>query len=339
MDKNKPTLMVLFYLVIVVGLCFTFPQSANAQSGTPAEVLAEINAYRAANGLEPLAENQYLNIAAQNHVNWMMETGDYGHTGEGGSTYTDRALAAGYGEGQDVRVTENWARGHQLTAYGVVHEMWKPSGIHNSQMLTTSYNEFGAGVGLDGDEMTVYVVVFGVLTESSLPESPAQPTATTAGPTSTPAPISQTIATATPNPDGSVLHVVQYGQALSAIADAYEIPLADLLAQNNLTEDSVIQPDQELLIVPASSPTETPTEDPTEPKETVEPTQKPSQTPTESVEPTPTRFDPTATEPSQRKASVLTNIFSGDTLWMGVGLVSLSVFGLGLLLYTSSRLQ
>lgn len=340
MNKIKPTSMILFNLLILLGLCFAFPQAAQAQSGTPAGVLAEINAYRADNVLGPLVENQYLNIAAQNHVNWMAETGQYSHTGEGGSTYTDRALAAGYGEGLGVRVTENWARGHQMTAYEVVHNSWKPSGIHNSQMLTTSYNEFGAGVALDGDGMTVYVVVFGIVTGGELPAAstlPTEATTTPGGPTRTPVPISETITTATPNPDGSVIHIVTSGQALVAIADAYDIPLADLLAQNNLTEETVIYPEQELLIVPAAIPSPTPTEALKTPEETLEPTPSPSQTPTEKSQPT--RITPTPTLPPQKNSSFLTNIFSGDTLWIGIGLVSVSVLGMVLLFFTSSKLE
>ncbi len=338
MKKNKPTVLVFLNLLTLLMLYFAFPQPAQAQAGTRAEVLAEINAYRAANGLGPLAENVYLNIAAQNHVDWMAATGTYSHIGEGGSTYTDRALAAGYGEGQRVRVTENWARGHQMTANEVVYEMWMPSGIHNSQMLTTSYNEFGAGVALDGDGMTVYVVKFGIVTGGNLPAVPAQPTDVPIGPTSTPVPISQSITTATPNPDGSIWHVVQYGQPPAAIAEAYGISLDDLLAQNNLTEDSVIYPEDELLIQPAKP--ETPTETIATPEKTPEePDLEPSATPTRPPQVIPTATTPTPTKLLQKNSSFLIDIFSGDTLWIGISLVCISVLGLGLLFYTSSRLQ
>jgi LysM repeat protein len=342
MNKRKTAILGFFNLMILLGLCFMDANPVQAQSGTAAGVLAEINAYRAANGLGPLVENQYLNIAAQNHVDWMAQTGQYSHTGAGGSTYTDRALAAGYGEGQGVRVTENWARGHKMSAYEVVYEMWKPSGIHNSQMLTTSYNEFGAGVALDGDGMTVYVVVFGIVTGGDLAPVatlPEEPTATPVGPTRTPAPISDTITTAAPNSDGSVIHVVKYGQPLAAIADAYKIPLADLLAQNNLTENSVIYPDQELLIEPANNQSPTPTEPPKTAEETSEPTPKPSRTPTKVLETDRTQATPTPTQTAQKNSGFLTGIFNGNTLWIGIVLVSISIFGLGLLFYTSARLD
>jgi hypothetical protein len=134
-----------------------------------------------------------------------------------------------------------------------------------------------------------------------------------------------------------VVHVVTSGQALAAIADAYDIPLADLLTQNNLTEDSVIYPEQELLIVPAALPSLTLTEAFQTPEETLEPTPSPSPTPTEKVQPT--RITPTPTLPPQKHSSFLTDIFSGDTLWIGIGLVSVSVLGMGLLFFTSSKLD
>ena len=337
MKKNNRTYLVYISLLITLILNFAMPSPAQAQSGTPAEVLSEINAYRAANSLGSLVENQYLNIAAQNHVNWMAETGNFGHTGAGGSTYTDRAIAAGYGEGQSVRVTENWARGYKMTASEVVYDMWMPSGIHNSQMLTTSYNEFGAGVTLDQDGMTVYVVVFGIVTGGSIRTLPPQPTDVPDWPTTTPVPLSETISTATPGPDGAVIHVVKPGEALAAIADAYEVPLANLLAQNAMTEDSVIYPNEELLVIPASGPTATPSENLVTPEETLEPTPKPSRTPTETVQQTRTGALPSPTQPPQRKTNGLINFFSGNTLWIGIGLVSMSVLGLGMLFFTSSK--
>lgn len=323
--KNNRFLTMLAILSVIT-LVFGAPETTHAQAGAPYEVLAEINGLRAANGLAPLVENQYLNIAAQNHANWIAETGQGGHIGEGGSTAYDRAVAVGYGEGLSVRVTENWARGYGLTAYGCVYDMWVPSSIHLSQMLTTYYYDFGAGVALDGSGMTVYVVKFGRVTSASAPPQP------TADPDATPVPFIQPVTTAEPNPDGSIIHVVQPGQTLWAIAEAYDIALADLLAQNDLTEDSAIYPDQELLIVPANAEEETKT---TTPTATEEPTPTPS--PTRTAQTTPTGVAPTPTETPRN--NFLVNIFSGDTRLVGFGLVGVSIFGIALLVFTSSRLK
>lgn len=331
---KKHRILAILYILSFFALVLDAPETVHAQAGTAFEVLAEINGFRSANGLSPLAENQYLNLAAQNHANWIAETGIGSHIGEDGSTAADRALAVGYGEGAQVWVTENWARGPELTASACVYDMWAPSTDHVDNMLTTWHNEFGAGVALDSDGFTVYVVVFAHSSGSSVPD---QPTITPGGPTSTPAPIVMPVATAEPNPDGSVIHIVQPGQTLWAIVDAYEISMADLLAQNGLTEDSDIFPDQELLIVPASIEIEAESETTATP-ETITPTPLPS--PTKTAEPQREATNaPTPTEAPQTQSGFLANIFSGETLWIGIGLVAVSVFGIALLFFTSSRLK
>ena len=326
-------------IITFLAICLNLPEPVQAQAGTAWEVLAEINAYRAANGLDPLVENQYLNISSQNHVEWMAETGIYSHTGIDGSTSTDRAIAAGYGGGTSVRVTENWARGPGMTASEVVYQSWATSSIHNSQMLTTSYDEFGAGVTLDTDGMTVYVVNFGTVIGGSI-QQPADTTQATPGPSSTPAPIIQPIVTSTPNPDGSVIHIVQYGETLWNIVEAYNINMPDLLAQNGLTEEDAIFPDQQLLIIPANTNLEeTPQTTGTPMAETLTPTLIPSPTETRTPFPSPSAMPTEQTATPEPRTSFLKTIFSGDTLFVGIGLVAVSVFGIGLLFFTSSRLK
>ncbi|MFU8827286.1 MAG: CAP domain-containing protein [Brevefilum sp.] len=335
--RHLPRSLAILALIGLVALALGGPRDVKAQAGTPFEVLAEINGLRVANGMAPLSENQYLNIAAQNHANWIAATGQGGHTGEGGSSPADRALAVGYGGGASVRVTENWARGPGLTPYGVVYTMWAPSSAHINNMLTTWHNEFGAGVALDGQGMTVYVVKFGHVVGSV----PPQPTSVPGGPTGTPAPLIQPIVTAEPNADGSVIHVVQFGQTLWGIAEAYEISMVRLLELNFLQEDSPIYPNQELLIVPPN-----PAVDEAEDEDPEEATPTPTETPTPTPTRTPTRTPmpdieeaPTPTEAPNPGRNVLINIFSGDTLWVGIGLVAVSLLGIVLLFVTSSRLK
>jgi LysM repeat protein len=69
------------------------------------------------------------------------------------------------------------------------------------------------------------------------------------------------IITATPRPDGALVHVVEPGQVLWNIAEAYKISLAEIMALNNLTDKSVIYPGNKLLIKPAeATPTITATQ-------------------------------------------------------------------------------
>ncbi len=334
--KQKQRISAILALSILLILLLGAPKPVDAQAGTPFQVLAEINGLRAANGMAPLSENQFLNIAAQNHADWIAATGQGGHTGAGGSSAADRAIAVGYGGGATVRVTENWARGPGLTPHGVVYTFWAPSSAHINNMLTTWHNEFGAGVSIDSSGMTIYVVKFGHVVGSARP----QPTTPPTGPTGTPAPRVQPMTTATPNPDGSVIHVVQFGHTLWRISEAYEISMIKLLEQNYLTEDSAIFPNQKIVIIPPEDEVEE-----EELEEAAEITSTPTQEPTATARPTrtprPTREEthPTPTEAPDQAGIFLVNIFSGDTLWVGIGLVGVSLFGIALLFVTSSRLE
>lgn len=338
--NNHLFIQRIAFLAIFALLCLFFaaPETTIAQAGTPDEMHQGINNLRAANGLPPLSVNSYLMQAAQNHANWIAAGNPGGHTGEGGSTAYDRAVAVGYGEGSQVWVTENWARGYNLSVTSCIYDMWNDA-AHMGNMLTTWHNEFGAGVALDAQGMTIYVVDFGHVSGSEPFQpsaTPGGPTFTPAGPTDTPIPYIQPVVTATSNPDGSVIHVVQFGQALSTIADAYGISLADLLALNGLTEESIIYEGQQLIIIPASQEIQTTTEELGVSQITM-PTSTPFPTFTPTQKPSPTAQRPTPTEKPQN--NILVNIFSGETLWVGIGLVAVSVFGIALLLFTSARLR
>lgn len=91
------------------------------------------------------------------------------------------------------------------------------------------------------------------------------------------------IQTSTPNPDGSIVHVVQPGESLIMIANAYQISLTELLTLNNITAGFIIVPNQELLIKKAG-PTPTPTPAPTN---TPRPTATPWPTRTATIPPIP----------------------------------------------------
>lgn len=340
MKPNKKTrILVILSIVSLFTLWFGAPQAVLAQDSRAAEMLAAINALRAANGLAPMEENVLLNIAAQNHAEAIAAGEANGHTGADGSTPTDRAAAVGYVVSY---VTENWAMcGASVTVEDCISIQWSDA-AHYDNMLDPNRKEFGAGAA-DANGFIIYVVDFSNFdTNGEQPASTVSTnsnTVTPSGPTATTAPLIQPVVTATPGPDGSVVHVVQYGQTLWAIADAYDVPLADILALNGLTEDSSIYPDEELLIVQGTGETPEPSATagtPEEVTETIMPT--PSPTEEEAVDETVT-VTPTPTEDPEPRTNFLANIFSGDTLWVGIGLVAVSVFGIVLLLFTSARLR
>ena len=70
-----------------------------------------INAERADAGLPALKVEVHLNAAAQDHSDWMAETGHFSHTGEGGSSATERIEEAGFPLEGDWQTAENiaWA--------------------------------------------------------------------------------------------------------------------------------------------------------------------------------------------------------------------------------------
>lgn len=71
----------------------------------------------------------------------------------------------------------------------------------------------------------------------------------------------QAVQKATADSTGKVIHEVKFGQTLWAIADAYQVSLQDIYELNNLSEDSVIIPGQQLVILKNQS-TPAPDENP-----------------------------------------------------------------------------
>ncbi len=104
-------------------------------------------------------------------------------------------------------------------------------------------------------------------------------------PTPTPRPLTP-IEMLTPAADGNYYHIVKEGQNFSWIAGYYGIPLADLLAWNNMTENYPLWPEDRLLLKVTPPATITPTPTPVTPTPTPSPT-LPS-TPTPTLLPSPT---------------------------------------------------
>ena len=80
----------------------------------------------------------------------------------------------------------------------------------------------------------------------------------------------------TPADDGYYYHTVQSGEFLAWIADQYDVSLADLMAWNGLTADSIIRTGQQLLLLVTPPATLTPT--PAPPTATPTITQTPTST-------------------------------------------------------------
>ncbi|MBK5108190.1 MAG: hypothetical protein JJE12_08655, partial [Anaerolineales bacterium] len=230
---------------IILAFCFILPlliaepTSSSAQAGDASQLIAEVNALRAAYGLSPYEVNSALMSAAQKQSDYQASIGTWTHTGSNGSRPHDRAVAAGYGGGAQVFVSENVAMGIDLSTSRTVNEMWQDA-IHLETMISPRYTHIGAGAG-HAEGWVYYTIVVGYIAGSAgsdtVPEQPPPPSGTDAETTSIPAvvlvPI-EPIAISAPSADGSIQHVVQLGQFLENIANAYDMELSDLMALNSL---------------------------------------------------------------------------------------------------------
>jgi uncharacterized protein YkwD len=118
------------------------PQSAPAAAVSVAQqgqIGALLNAQRSAQGLGPLSEDRTLSRAARAYAQDMVTHSYFSHTGRDGSSFVDRAQAAGY----SCVSAENLAEG-QRTEVDVV-TAWMNSSGHRRNILLGDAAEYGIG--------------------------------------------------------------------------------------------------------------------------------------------------------------------------------------------------
>jgi uncharacterized protein YkwD len=101
---------------------------------------------------QPLAANDLLLVAAENHSQWMLDTDTFSHTGAGGSDPGDRMAAAGY------TFTGGWAWGENIAWQGTTgtlnliaaidaeHASLFRSDGHRANILNDTFQELGMGI-------------------------------------------------------------------------------------------------------------------------------------------------------------------------------------------------
>lgn len=133
-----------------------------------------INAERAAAGLDPLQLITLLNAAAETHSQWMLEDDQFSHTGDDGTSPSDRMAEAGYPfEGSSLALENiGWQslRGDEGAEDDVaqVHQSLMNSPGHRDNILNPNAEDIGIGIetgtfsGPGGDYEAVMVTqVFG----------------------------------------------------------------------------------------------------------------------------------------------------------------------------------
>ncbi len=294
-------------LVFVLGLLFfgaawpvkAMPAASNPQQApSPYELIDAVNALRTSNGLPAYTPNAILMQIAQAQANYQASIGTVTHIGPDGSRPYQRALAAGYPLAGDLSlggfISENVFHGSSVEQ---AMTWWYNSPPHYNTMMSTMLQEIGAGVA--GTEGSWYFTIVAARPTGSSGSSSGS-ASTAAG---TRAPTSFTTVTvypSTPNPDGSVVHVVQPGETVWQIAMAYGVSEQDIIRLNPQM-GTFIYPGDTLLIRSGHTPTPTaPTATPTlRPTATAWPTL----TPTAANSPTPTRVPAAAVPRSSGMAA------------------------------------
>jgi uncharacterized protein YkwD len=255
-DMRKYLLFVFIVsLALIAATPFPSSQRYKSDGSTPDELIDAVNSLRAANGLLPYQSNSILMGIAQNQANYMASIGTWTHTGPDGSLPYQRALAAGYPVAGDLTqggwFSENVIVGIKMTAAEAVLK-WQGDAPHLGTMLSPTLRDIGAGVAVDGDNY--YFVIDCGLSSGGTPVAYTPPAYLPTG----------TTLPNTPNPDGSIIHIVKKGDSIYGIAFAYGIQPSEILALNGLTIDSDIYINQKIVVRRAYTPTATlPTSTPT----------------------------------------------------------------------------
>ena len=147
--KLLRTYWALLSLFILIFFQNTYAQTAQQEAE---EMLSLVNNLRVNNGVAPLVLNTELNQAAFDHSYDMAHNNYFSHTGLNGSTFSQRAIAAGY---TGSPRGENIAAGNSLVVN--TFNQWVNSSGHLNNMLNSGANEMGIGhASFNGSTYTHY---------------------------------------------------------------------------------------------------------------------------------------------------------------------------------------
>ena len=116
------------------------------------EMLNLINSERVSRGLDPVQLELRLNAAAEEHSDWMLETGTFSHTGEGDSSATQRIRESGFVLSGSWSTAENIAWQSQRGVPGFsddvvnLHDALMNSDGHRANILNPALAYIGIGI-------------------------------------------------------------------------------------------------------------------------------------------------------------------------------------------------
>lgn len=308
---------------LLLGLLFQ-GSPVHAQAGSAAELIAQVNAYRTANGLEAYAVDGSLMSLAQSHSEYQASIQSCTHTRANGSNPGDYGISA-----------ENIACGLNLSVQGAVYTQWSDQ-LHTATMLGPETGLVGAGVATTGN-FVYYTLAVKRLSGDFTYDAPVeQNNVSEDNQPVVNQPVLLVDATSTPNEDGSIAHIVKYGDTLIDIATTYGISMADLISMNKLDAANPVIFEKQVLLIRLAF-TETPfmtaTFTPRPPTRTPLPTRTPRPTRTATVYHTPL---PTRTQTSEPliKIPSIEDLGTARPV-MAYTFIGISVLGLLILLITA----
>lgn len=317
---SKPfSLFLILLLMTLPGSPLLSPLVVEAQTENAYDLIGTVNGLRASKGLEAYKIDSYLMSYAQQHAEYMASIQYSTHTHSDGSVAWESGMQENVAEGTEGIITTSI----------VVYQIWS-DWVHWHIMVDYASGDVGAGVALGTDGNVYYVlnVRAGDSVQPAVPTSSSGSVAPTSSGTRTATPdLISVMIKSTPAADGSIIHVVGYGQSLWSIAEAYEIKIDQLRGLNSIPQDySTIYTGQELLIQPAFTPTATlSAEEAATLTKTFEPTAIP---PTATIKPSRTSLpstSPTLSETPLPAAAAENEPNSVAMVVMGVSLLGLIV--------------
>ena len=114
------------------------------------------NQTRSRHGLHALRHSTQLDRAAMRHVNWMLQSGKFSHTGEGGTRVQHRIRATGY---EACYGAENLAKGP--STIDAVIGAWMNSPGHRRNLLSSRGAEIGIAMVRNARGQTYWAMVLG----------------------------------------------------------------------------------------------------------------------------------------------------------------------------------
>jgi len=274
--KPRRAIPALSLLLAALILSVLFPRAARAQSESGYDIITQVNALRAAQGLEAYTVDSGLMAYAQQHSQYQADTQNSTHQ------HSDGSYAWGIGLNENIAV----GSAGFMSPYIAVYQIWQ-DWVHLEPMIGYTSGQAGAGVALGADGNVYYTL--NVRAGAPVAQSTSVPLQTPLRSQAT-APFVPLI-TNTPNPEGVIIHIVGPGESLWGIAVSYGVTMDAIRGLNGMAaSDTTIYEGQRLVIrtgVQALAPTPTGAQ-PTNPTPPPSPTPTPTRTPTRAPAPSPT---------------------------------------------------